>query len=259
VADLLTAVEGKTPRAPQHVWFALAPPQRSPPTVRLFCFAHAGGSGTVFGALRRALAPEIEVCPLELPGHGHRFAEPPADDLSKLAGDVAHVLDPHLGQRFALFGHSFGALLSFEVARELVRRDRPQPLALYVSAAPAPHSFAARVAAAPASSIVPDAVRRDPEHMRRAEMVMAATARSIRSARIPRESLGIPIVGVLGTNDPVAGTSDLAGWRTYGSCFLGPFQIPGDHFYVSGQGQALAAIVRQTLFVLTGSSGREVS
>ena len=47
-------------------------------------------------------------------------------------------------RKFVFFGHSLGALVAFEIARELRRRQLSEPLALFMSAYPAPHLPRAR-------------------------------------------------------------------------------------------------------------------
>jgi medium-chain acyl-[acyl-carrier-protein] hydrolase len=56
-----------------------------------------------------------------------------------LAGEIARALRPFLDRPFALFGYSLGALLAFEVVRELRRRGAPLPVCLFMAAMRAPH------------------------------------------------------------------------------------------------------------------------
>ena len=51
-----------------------------------------------------------------------------------LIESLTEALLPHLDKPFAFFGHSMGALLSFEVTRQLRRKHAPQPVHLFVSA-----------------------------------------------------------------------------------------------------------------------------
>ncbi|HEV2999349.1 MAG TPA: alpha/beta fold hydrolase [Solirubrobacteraceae bacterium] len=106
--------------------------------MRLFAFPHAGGGAAETFGLRRALAPAVELVPVALPGRDALFREPPltshAGALAYLRGTLFDALEPP----FALYGHSMGAHVAFEVARELRRVGRPGPVRLCVSAAPAP-------------------------------------------------------------------------------------------------------------------------
>lgn len=85
----------------------------------------------------------VEMVPLELPARGRRLGEPVPyahsmpDLASKLVDGVGR--EPWSRCPFAIFGHSFGAWVAYEVCLELVRRGWPIPLKLYVSGTRPPH------------------------------------------------------------------------------------------------------------------------
>ena len=110
----------------------------STPLLRLFCFPYAGGSAHVFREWQRHFPPEIDVCLVHLPGRARRIAETPHTRLQSLVEEVADAIRPELQNKFALYGHSMGALISFELARELRRRNYDSPLHLFLSACRAP-------------------------------------------------------------------------------------------------------------------------
>ncbi|HVV71514.1 MAG TPA: alpha/beta fold hydrolase, partial [Verrucomicrobiae bacterium] len=88
--------------------------------LRLFCFPYAGGGLPVFRGWPDALPESVEVRVIQLPGRGPRFREKRFEDLANLARVLSAEIEPLLvDQPFALFGHSFGALLAFETARQL--------------------------------------------------------------------------------------------------------------------------------------------
>lgn len=92
----------------------------------------------LYARWKRQLPEWIEVCPVELPGRGRRFAESLQTDLRVLAGQLADEIAGRLDQPYALFGHSLGGLLIFELAHALRERGLPLPQALFASAASAP-------------------------------------------------------------------------------------------------------------------------
>lgn len=93
--------------------------------VRIFCFPYAGGDPRSYLDWQAHLgdcADLVAVCP---PGKAHRADEPAPtfDDLvDQLAAAIAAEADRD-PRPVQLFGHSFGGLLAFEVARRL--RDVP--------------------------------------------------------------------------------------------------------------------------------------
>jgi medium-chain acyl-[acyl-carrier-protein] hydrolase len=106
--------------------------------LRLFCIAHAGGGASAFRGWAEALPPEVEVCPVQLPGRESRFGEKPFDRLDPLVTALADAVHPLLDLPWALFGHSNGALIGFELSRMLRSRGRSGPRHLFASGRRAP-------------------------------------------------------------------------------------------------------------------------
>ena len=101
--------------------------------LRLFCFPYAGGGSAVFRAWEDKMPDTVEVCPVQLPGREARLMEAPFNRLSTLVQAAAQALLPYLEKPFAFFGHSMGALVSFELARQLRRQHDLAPAYLFVS------------------------------------------------------------------------------------------------------------------------------
>ena len=107
--------------------------------LRLFCFPYAGGNALVFREWQQYLVPEIDVCLVHLPGRARRINERPHTQIQPLIQELADAIHPEAqGIRFAFWGHSMGALISFELAREFRRRNYPAPVHLFLSACRAP-------------------------------------------------------------------------------------------------------------------------
>jgi len=106
--------------------------------LRLYCLPYSGASAMVYVRWRRALPDWLQVCPLELPGRGMRMDEPLQRDIKALAAQLAQEISRDLHTPYALFGHSLGGLLAFELAHALNARNLPAPLALFVSGTAGP-------------------------------------------------------------------------------------------------------------------------
>jgi surfactin synthase thioesterase subunit len=114
-------------------------PSVDQPHVQLIAFPHAGGSAASFRSWND-LPSEVDVVAVQYPGRGPRHTEPPCTKLDELCDAVIDALRPTLesGLPFAFFGHSFGSLAAVEVAKKLASRGLPVPIALLLSAHPAP-------------------------------------------------------------------------------------------------------------------------
>src|SRR6185312_2074582 len=95
----------------------------------------------IFRDWRTMLAPSIEVVAVELPGHGIRRDERPFTELDPLVDALVPALLPDLNRPFAIFGHSLGALIGYELTRRLYTRVGLQPRRLFVSGHEAPGSM----------------------------------------------------------------------------------------------------------------------
>ncbi len=106
--------------------------------LRLFCLPYSGASAMAYSRWRRSMPDWLQVRPLELPGRGMRMDEPLQSDIRRLAAQLADEISAELDRPYALFGHSLGGLLAFELAHALHERGLPAPLALFASATAGP-------------------------------------------------------------------------------------------------------------------------
>ncbi len=118
-------------------WTVVTRPNADP-RVRLFCFPYAGGSAAIYRTWGEVLPPDVEVQAVQLPGREWRLKEEPYTRVLPLVEELAVVLKGLLETPFAFFGHSLGAIVSFELARELRRRGLPAPEHLFLSGHSAP-------------------------------------------------------------------------------------------------------------------------
>jgi medium-chain acyl-[acyl-carrier-protein] hydrolase len=214
------------------------------PLIRLFCFPYAGGSARMFTAWQTGLPENVEVVPVEPPGRGSRFPEPLHDRAEPLVDDLLPRLLTRRDAPFALFGHSMGALLAFEIARRLEQRYGAPPLHLFVSAFRAPHlppaavpdhtlpdeQFRARLREFKGT---PEEVLADEGLMElfvpilRADLAIAGTYRSTGGPPVT-----CPVTAFAGTEDREVGVSAVAQWSRHTTGGFALKAVPGDHFFL---------------------------
>lgn len=117
-------------------WFTLPFP-REKARIRLFCFPYAGSGADIFRDWPKELHESIEVVPVVLPGRGPRLGEIPYTSMETLVEELFIAIQHLLDRPFAFFGHSFGALAAFELARRL-QAGGVLAKSIFLSACPAP-------------------------------------------------------------------------------------------------------------------------
>ena len=225
---------------------------------RLICFPAAGGTASLFHAWGQSLPDTIEVCAVEFPGHGLRLREPTLASVAALVEGAARGLSPYLDRPFALFGHSMGALVAFELARWLRRHGQPAPFALFVSGSAAPHTprrqevlhdlpDAELIRALERLDGTPREVLYDEDLMELLLPVIRADLRLFETHRHAAEPpLGCPITAFGGATDRVVSPAALGAWREQTSARFALHMLPGDHFFLNtARGPLLTLLLRE--------------
>jgi medium-chain acyl-[acyl-carrier-protein] hydrolase len=226
--------------------------------LRLFCFPYAGAGPNIFRNWARLLPPSVEVCGVALPGRAFRLDERPRDRLGPLADELVSALLELPAKPFAFFGHSFGGLLCFEVARRLHRLGAPLPAELFVAACPPPHLKPAHDAhRLPERAFkerlrelggTPAPVLECPELMDLLLPVLRADLTAFETHdHEPGPPLPIRMTAFGGASDPLVDEKTLDGWSLHTSERFMIRVFPGDHFFLHSDEEAVVAMVAATL------------
>jgi medium-chain acyl-[acyl-carrier-protein] hydrolase len=235
--------------------------------IRLFCFPYAGGSSLIYRKWPEELPNEVEVLLLQLPGRGSRLHEPPFTQLDALVQAIGESILPYLNKPFAFFGHSMGALISFELARYLRRVEGPTPAQLFLSGRTGPQILDAD----PPTYDLPEdefleelrrlngtplEVLEHPELMKlmipllRADFSVCQT-----HAHKVEPPLSCPITAFGGLKDHEIPRESLEAWREHTAAEFKLRMLPGDHFFLNSDQPQLLRIVAQELYHLVRKEG----
>lgn len=225
-------------------WAPLLKPH-STSIARLFCFPYAGAGTFIFRDWPKSVPKAIEICPVELPGRAGRFKERPYTHLKPLIEGITGIISSALDKPFAFFGHSMGALISFELARHLRRKGLPQPVHLFVSGRRAPQvpDSDPKLYDLPEPELIdklrrlrgtPDAIFEHPELMQMIIPVLRADFSVCQTyLYTPELPLDYPITVCGGETDPETADGRLEAWREQTTSSFAAQIFPGDHFYLN--------------------------
>lgn len=101
--------------------------------LKLLCIPYAGGSASIFSKWNIYLDSSIELCPLDMAGHGSRISEDICDSVHEVAISIYEHYKEHFVGEYCLFGHSLGSLVSFELYHLLKNMGKPLPRVLIFS------------------------------------------------------------------------------------------------------------------------------
>jgi medium-chain acyl-[acyl-carrier-protein] hydrolase len=130
--------------SPSGSWLRRLSP-RDDAGMRIICFPHGGAGASSFNGWFRHLPNEIELVRVQLPGREDNNERPAFTRMEDLIPELFNQVHPLLDRPLAIYGHSMGALVAFELTRALRRNNCPLPVALLVSGRRAPHKPLRRV------------------------------------------------------------------------------------------------------------------
>lgn len=220
---------------------------RAVPSARLavVCFPAAGGPAGAFRPLAQQLAQGIAVYGVQYPGRQDRLDDPPIENLAELAQQItADLLGWGTPPQLALFGHSMGATVAFEVARRLQHKGR-DPVRLFASGRIAPDApYSGQLHTGPDTDLIADLERLASDatsvaalraHPELAELVLPPLRADYRAVETylfePGERLRCPVSVLLGDADPTVTAEQAQGWRAHTDAEFDVSTFPGGHFY----------------------------
>ena len=227
--------------------------------IRLFCFPYAGSSAEIFRDWQVELPIAIEVSPVHLPGRGRRAREKPFTELLRLAEVSATALLSHIDKPYALFGHSVGAIIAFELARVLRRKEAPLPLHLFVSGCRAPQlTFTRRrTHDLPSADLIaelcrlngtPSQVLESSEMMQFFLPVIRADLQMVQTYNYVAETpLSCPISAFGGSQDFDETPEMLSAWREQTTSSFHLHMFNGSHFFLHSEYRHVLQTVFQQL------------
>nr|AUN37123.1 thioesterase [uncultured bacterium] len=212
--------------------------------MRLFCFPYAGGLASIYHTWPQFLPENVELYAAQLPGRGSRTKEPSFTNIQPLVEAIVPAIRPHLDKPFAFFGHSMGALISFELAHKLRQQYDIEPVHLFISGCRPPQfriidNDAYKL---PDPEFIEELRRLNGtpkevlEHAELMELIIPILRADFEIcqtyASTPKSQLSCPMTIFGGLQDIDVSRQYLEGWGEYTTAPSSLRMLPGDHFFL---------------------------
>ena len=219
---------------------------------------YAGGGVAPYRQWFRSLPDDIEVQAVQLPGRESRLRETPLPSIHAMVDAVRPAIEAASDLPYAIFGHSMGALMAFELTYALERSGMRSPSRLFVSARRGPDEPDPRppVHGLPEVQFlnelqerygaIPDAVRNEPELLELLLPVLRADIRAVETYEpTPHARVRCPVDIYGGTDDTHPTPAQLSQWSRVVEQPMRIRMFAGDHFYLNAQREALTADIAE--------------
>lgn len=234
-------------------------------SVQVFCVPHAGGTSSAFRRWQGRIGAGLSPVPLELAGRGPRSGEAFSTTVHAAAADLITQLEgKRSGGGFILLGHCMGAVIAFEMARALRRRDAEEPVLLVVSGRNPPYlpnEWSRKVAPLPDDELFRElqTVGGVPAGLSRAMAgaflpVFRADQSMVRDYEVggTEPLIGPPVLALAGDGDFMTSDALLPQWADYTqrhTCTVR--KLPGNHYFVYNWPAEVGEFIREQLALLS--------
>ncbi|WP_068618109.1 thioesterase II family protein [Paenibacillus tuaregi] len=231
--------------------------------IRLFTIPYSGSSASIYLSWKRLLPDQVEVVPLELPGRGKRFGSKLCQSMSELIEDLySHIQNQLDGQPYAVFGHSLGGLVAYELCVKLMENGHHLPMHLFLSGCNPPHLrygeenlhtlpdalFLQEIAKL--GGITPE-LQVNPEVMRVFVPIIKSDYKiyELYAGKGTAVKLPIDFSVLAGKNDPLMPVESGREWKKYTKGSFRMTEMEGGHFFIHDQLDHVINAVESALIV----------
>jgi len=240
--------------------------------IYLFCFPYAGGSASVFNKWKPYLHPSVELKPVELAGRGKRMSEPFYGSVPEMIDDVfLRIRNDIVNAPYALFGHSMGAMIAYELVHTIKEHRLPPPLHVFFSGRAAPQT---RIYEKNYLLMTNEEFKKEImglggtppeffEHPELMELFLPLLKNDFHLAETEiRGSEIVPLDGaitvLLGKEDDLT-AEHCVGWKHHTGRLCTMYHFAGGHFFLHGEMEQIVKIINNTLTNAHRSAGVQFS
>lgn len=233
--------------------------------IPLLCLPYAGGSAQVYKKWSKEIHPSISLIPVEMAGRGSRMSEPLYEDVREAAKDLLCQVRQYTSEQYAIFGHSMGSLLAYELIHLIHAENLPLPIAAFMSGRSAPHCVdvdrmtfqlpdEAFIAEVQSLGGTPLEVFQDKELRSLFVPILRADFKLVGTyEHKPQAPLSLKLIVMNGIGDTSL-CGDVAEWQSHTTQTCDIVQFKGSHFFIHEQEHEVVSLINDTLLRMSADS-----
>lgn len=233
------------------------------PKIKLYMIPHAGGSAMGYMTMKRFIDPEhVELVPLELAGRGRRMKEVCHTSIEEDVYDLYAMIKEQIkGEDYAIFGHSLGTLITYELVKKIQKEKERMPKCVFFSGGCAPYyrkllpvigdvSDEEFVSKFGENQALPKEILANKELLAMLLPVLRADVKKSESyVYVESEKINTDVVCFYGSSDALANEEAMEKWKTLATGSFLMKEFDGGHFYYSKHreevGEAISNILKK--------------
>jgi len=226
----------------------------------LFCLPYAGGSARIYAKWRKFLNSSVELFPIELAGRGKRFNEPFYSTMDEAIHDIYSQIKDKLNHPFAIYGHSMGSLLAYELSYKIQQTNGLSPLHIFFSGGKPPHCRTVKKEIHKLTDSdfkneikrmggTPNELLAEKELFEIFMPILRADFRLIETYRYIKKSdskLNSKVTVLNGKEDEIS-DNELLGWQQYTKQSCNIVNFEGGHFFINDHAESIVDLINNVV------------
>lgn len=226
----------------------------------LFCLPYAGGSESIYYKWKRYLKPSIELQLIELKGRGKRFNETFYESLEEAVDDIfENIKDKIVEDDFAIYGHSMGSLLAYELYYKIGKLNVRKPKHIFFSGYKAPNikRREKHIHLLPDDEFIKEVIDLGgtPEELVENEELLQLFIPILRSDfrilenyiyREKKDKIQCDISILNGKEDDIT-LEEILAWKNHAGKDFKVYNFEGNHFFINSNVENITNVINETL------------
>ncbi|MED4400359.1 thioesterase II family protein [Metabacillus fastidiosus] len=237
--------------------------------MNLFCLPYAGGSEAIYFKWNQYLSRSINLCPIPLKGRGKRFNEPLYENIEEAVDDIFNTIQDKIDENeYALYGHSMGSLLVYELYYKIKEMGFKLPNHLFFSGYRSPGSRKKEIIYnLPDNDFkkkiiqlggTPEELVNNKELFEVFLPVLKSDFKMVETYKYKERTDKIACdISVLNGNGDSISFENLLDWKNYTNQSFQLYHFDGNHFFINNNIENITSLINKTLNLTTSTESKD--